>query len=1252
MEEHRARLEATGNGGDDAHAPRQGVAIIGMACVFAGAPDVDAFWANVLGKVDSITDPPPESWDPDLYYDPASNETDRVYCKRGGFLGALARFDPLAHGVPPVAVGGEPDQWLALKLARAALDDAGLGELDEEVRRRTAVILGRGATFNGGTAIPVQHALVVTQTLEILKRLHPEYTLEDLEELRRALKDSLPPMTPEVVPGLVPNIVAGRIANRLDLMGPSYTLDAACASSLVALELGVRDLLNGDCDLALAGGSQVWTPVPMLTVFCQLGALSRSEEIRPFDKDADGTILGEGLGMLVLKRLADAERDGDRIYAVIRGVGVASDGRAIGVMAPRLEGEELALRRAYEAAGLSPGSVELVEAHGTGTPLGDLTEVQALRRVFGERRGRLPSIALGSVKSMISHTVSAAGAAGVIKTALALHHKVLPPTLKVREPNPRFELEKTPFYLSTETRPWIKGDDQPRRAGVSSFGFGGINAHVVLEEYRPSEAAPARSARKLPDHRPPWDSELCVLRAPSPPELLQRVRRLRSYLAALAPDAPIRLQDLAYTLALEASESPGESVCLAVVAASLEDLQAKLQQAAERLADPECRQIQDRSGIYYALEPLARAGKLAFVFPGEGSQYANMLADLCLHFPEVRECFDRMDRAYLQGGRGERPSEFVFPRPGLQPDDKRWVESQLWDMDVAAGAVLTADEALLTLLEGLGLEPDVLVGHSSGEWAALRAAGVFGTTREERQQWISTELLDVYRQTIEQDDIPAAALLAIGAGREEVEQVVREAAIEARVAIDNCPHQIVVSVRPEDAPRLREAAAGRGFIVERLSFERPYHTPLFEPYSRRLRAALEAVSLQPPRRPVYSCAMVQPFPRDAAAIRDLASGQWVREVRFRQTVEKLYAEGVRIFVEVGPRGNLSAFIEDVLRKKPVCVVPADLQRRSGTQQLNHLAGQLSAQGLRLDLAYLFSYREPRRIDWQAEASDGSEGKTSSEKPLRIQFPNMQIPEELAERLRKRPSLATPVADVAALETTAATNVATGSQAHAPPQPPADAGARPASATSSDASPAGPALAAALPAAHAFLQTMEHFLSVQERVMTAYLRGAAGAGLAAGSTPLSSAPTVAWAGAGPAANGTAPPPNPPAAIVVPSPDPEPTQAAAEAGQPPPALQTPQTSANGAGDHTGGRGREALSALLLAMVSERTGYPVEAIDPNADLEADLGIDSIKRVEILGTFRQRVGTGIELEKLTAQRTLAGVVAELAALDEAPGP
>jgi acyl transferase domain-containing protein len=458
------------------------VAIIGMACLLPGAPDVDAFWGNVRDGVCAISEPP-DDW----YAGLGSNGDGdgaggKLYATAGGYLKELAAFDPLAYGVMPRSVdGSEPDQFLALRVGHEAMADAGYLERPFD-RERTEVIIGRGTYFNRGYVTLVQRGLIVDQTVAVLRRLHPEHTQAELAEIRAELEAGLPPLSPETVPGLVPNVMCGRVMNRLDLMGANFTVDAACASSLIALDLGVEHLRAGRCDLALVGGVQVSTPPLIYLVFCLLDALSRQQRLLPFDRRADGTLLGEGLGILVLKRRRDAERDGDRVVALVKGVGTASDGRALGLLAPRVEGEELAIRRAYQQTGIDPRTIGLLEAHGTATPVGDAVEVEAVNRVFGPPADDGPHIALGSVKSMIGHIIPASASAGVIKTALALRDKVLPPTL-CDEPNPELGLERGACYLNTETRPWVHGAGHPRRAGVNAFGFGGINAHAILEEY-------------------------------------------------------------------------------------------------------------------------------------------------------------------------------------------------------------------------------------------------------------------------------------------------------------------------------------------------------------------------------------------------------------------------------------------------------------------------------------------------------------------------------------------------------------------------------------------------------------------------------------------------------------------------------------------------------------------------------------------------------------------------------------------------
>ncbi|WP_165436419.1 type I polyketide synthase [Amycolatopsis suaedae] len=446
------------------------IAIVGLGALFPGAGDAAQFWRNITGGVDAIGTIPAQRWDPELYYDPAAaGASDRFYCRRGGFLDELATFDASRFGIMPSTVDdAEPDQLLALRVAADAVADAG-GEQTLPDRSRVGVVVGRGGYLTPGCA-RLDQRVQVNQLVSVVRDLVPGL---DEAELRGALRARLAPEQPEASIGLVPNLAASRIANRFDLRGPAYTVDAACASGLVAVEHAVRELAAGRCDAMVAGAVHVSHHPTLWSVFTQLKALSRSERIRPFDAAADGTLLSEGVGMVVLKRAADAIACGDRIYAVIRGVGTASDGRSTSMMTPNPDGQLLAVRRAWAEAGLEPGAeLGLIEAHGTATPAGDAAELRTMAEAFGTG-GDL--VGIGTVKSMIGHAMPAAGMAGLIKAALAVHHATLPPTLHITEPHAA--LRGTRFDPVRSARDW----DTPRRAVVNAFGFGGINAHVVLE---------------------------------------------------------------------------------------------------------------------------------------------------------------------------------------------------------------------------------------------------------------------------------------------------------------------------------------------------------------------------------------------------------------------------------------------------------------------------------------------------------------------------------------------------------------------------------------------------------------------------------------------------------------------------------------------------------------------------------------------------------------------------------------------------
>jgi acyl transferase domain-containing protein len=891
------------------------IAIVGMSALFPGAKDLRTYWQNILNQVNAVRDAPDKWAKP--YFDPDSTANDRIYTRKSGFLGDLAEFNPLEFGIMPSSVdGGEPDHFLALKLAWEALQDADY--IDRPFNReKTGIILGRGTYINRGYNTLLQHGQIVDQTLDLLRQLHPDLDENTLNDIRKQLKASLPPFTPEMAPGLVPNVITGRIANRLNLMGPNYIIDAACASSLIAVELAMKELLSDRCDMVLAGGVHASTPPQINMIFCQLGTLSRSS-IKPFDSKASGTLLGEGLGILVLKRLGDAQKDGDRIYAVIKGVGSSSDGKALGFLAPRLEGEVLALQRAYQESSVDPTTVGMIEAHGTGIALGDQTEVRSLTQIFGQRQEQLPKCALGSVKSMIGHCIPASGAAGMIKTALALYHKILPPTL-CDEVNPALEIEKTPFYINTQARPWIHGDrSTPRRAGVNSFGFGGINAHAVLEEY-PSQAV--QSTKLLHQQ---WATELLLFSGEHRAALLESIHQIQQL---LQNHPQVTLAEIAYTLSTQSIASHR----LAVVAKDIPELQKKLSQAAEKLQNSAKSRLQTRNGIYYAeVDANVNPGKTAFIFPGEGSQYPQMLADLCLYFPQVREWFDFLDATFSER-RACLPSQLIFlPPTSLTQTERHHAQQRLFGMDVASETVFTASMALYELLCNLGVHCDVMVGHSTGENAALIASGTVRLSDRMELMSKMRHLNQIYLDLEVGNNIPKGALLTVGAIAPEIlQQVLDEFDGRLHLAMDNCPNQVVLFGSVNDIDAVTSKLQAMGGICTRLPFDRAYHTSLFAPVGTAFLEFYNDLEINSGYTPLYSCATAAPFPDEPGEIRALAAQQWSSQVRFRETVFQLYEQGVKNFIEVGPSSNLTGFVSDILHGREHQAIASNSQRLSG-----------------------------------------------------------------------------------------------------------------------------------------------------------------------------------------------------------------------------------------------------------------------------------------------------------------------------------
>ncbi|MEI7529575.1 MAG: beta-ketoacyl synthase N-terminal-like domain-containing protein, partial [Elusimicrobiota bacterium] len=468
------------------------IAIVGIGCLFPKAENARRFWANIKTGVDAITDIPASHWLPEEHYDKNPKRPDMTYARRGGFL-LPVDFDPSEFGLAPNALEAtDSAQLLGLLTAKMALEDAGYGPGREFDRSRVSVVLGVTGALE--LVIPLGARLGHSKWRKALSEFG--ITGANAEAIISRMQEDYVPWQESSFPGLLGNVVAGRIANRFNLGGTNSVVDAACGSSLSAVHMASLELAAGRSSMVVTGGVDCFNDIFMYMCFSKTPALSASGDAKPFDASADGTALGEGLGMIVLKRLEDAVKDGDRIYALLKGVGSSSDGKGKAIYAPSSEGQARALRNAYEVTGVAPSTVELVEAHGTGTTVGDGVELGALTEVYGSGKDGA-WCALGSVKSMIGHTKASAGSAGIIKAALSLYNKTLPPTIKVTTPLKQLAAGSTPFYLNTELRPWIK-KDHPRRAGVSALGFGGANFHAVLEEYN--------SEKQQPD----WDGDVQI----------------------------------------------------------------------------------------------------------------------------------------------------------------------------------------------------------------------------------------------------------------------------------------------------------------------------------------------------------------------------------------------------------------------------------------------------------------------------------------------------------------------------------------------------------------------------------------------------------------------------------------------------------------------------------------------------------------------------------------------------------------------
>lgn len=1098
------------------------VAVVGMACMFPQAPDLPTFWANVVGGVDAVGEVPADRWDPAVHHGGSTPS------KWGGFLPPIP-FDPLRYGIPPTSLGHiEPVQLLSLEAARRALEDAGYGEGGRTFdRSRTSVVFGAEAGSDLSNAATLRAVL-------------PSY----YGKVPQGLDEQLPQLTEDSFPGMLANVISGRIANRLDLGGANYTVDAACASSLAAVDVACKELLGGTSDVVLCGGADLHNGINDYVLFSSVHALSPTGRSRAFDGSADGIALGEGVACVVLKRLADAERDGDRIYGVIKGLGSSSDGRSLGLTAPRPEGQRSALERAYRNAGVSPAEVGLVEAHGTGTVVGDRTELAILSEVFSEAGAEAGGCVIGSVKSQIGHTKCAAGLAGLIKTALALYTGVRPPTLHVEAPNAAWDADSSPFAFHTEARPWAAPAGE-RLAGVSAFGFGGTNFHLVLGAH-PGPAAPARGLDA-------WPAELFVFRGRDEKSARRSVEELLE--VAGTDGRPWRLRDLALGAARR-SDASTDPVRFAVVASDVDDLTGKLRTVLDGPAG-----AAPARGIHRAEAEPAGDGKVAFLFPGQGSQRPGMLADLFVALPGLRP--------YLELGRAH--ADALYPPAAFDDAARDRQRAALTDTRVAQPALGVAGLAAHALLTAAGVEPDMAAGHSYGELVALCAAGALAP---ETLLELSAERAAAILGAAGEEP---GTMAAVTAGAEEVEQALKAAGAPDTVVVANrnSPRQTVVS-GPTDAVAeavrlLREA----GLRAQRIPVACAFHSPLVAGAGDRFAEALAARPVHAPEFPVWSNRTAAPYAADAGAVRAELAAQIGAPVSFTEQIEAMYEAGARVFVEAGPGSVLTRLVGQILGERPHTAVACEPRPGGGLRDWLDALARLAVAGLPVRTGLLLRGRDA--VDAVRTPAPKVPGWTVDGQLVRTAAGTL-LPGALAPARR--------VVDT--LETTVTTN---------PPHGvPCDRDAL----------------------VSEFLRTSREMIAAQRDVLLTYFGGTPGAPVAG--PVLVQAP-------------------PPAVETLPQAPELPVAA-------PPSGPGPAPEAGGPVD---------VQRMVLEIIGERTGYPVDMIEPDLDLEADLSIDSIKRAEIAGELARRLGAGggadlasmddAELEELAKARTAAAVTGWLTA-------
>ncbi|MBM7071253.1 SDR family NAD(P)-dependent oxidoreductase [Shewanella sp. 202IG2-18] len=1218
------------------------IAIVGMASIFANSRYLNEFWDLISDEINAITDIPESHWRADDYYDSNKSTPDKIYCKRGGFLPDVD-FNPMEFGLPPnILELTDTSQLLSLVVAKEVLADANLSE--DYDRDRIGITLGIG----GGQQI--SQSMNARLQYPVLRQVFKNSGIsdEDSEMLIQKVQDQYVPWEENSFPGSLGNVTAGRVANRFNLGGMNCVVDAACAGSLAAIRMALTELTEHRSDMMITGGVDTDNSPYMYMSFSKTPAFTDKENITPFDDSSSGMMIGEGIGMIAIKRLEDAERDGDKIYAVIKGIGASSDGKFKSIYAPRPEGQAKALYRAYDDAGFAPDSVGLIEAHGTGTAAGDVAEFNGLNSVFSENNNQKQHIALGSIKSQIGHTKATAGTAGLIKAALSLHHKVLPPTINVNNPNPKLGVEDSPFYINSETRPWIaKADDTPRRAGISSFGFGGTNFHVVLEEYtQEHEEYPYRQRNVATS---------LLIDAPTKSQLISQLEQIKQ--------TGVDINALAKSYSHRKLADNNHRI--GFVVSSVTELEKELVNAMIRLASDES-EWQLPSGTSYQAQ--ATKGKVAALFAGQGSQFVNMGKTLACNFPELRQQVALSDKVFIENNQPSLSSK-LFPIPVFSEQERKSQLADLTNTAFAQSAIGALSVAQFDLLTKAGFKAELFGGHSFGELSALYASGVLNKQDYTTLAFARGQAMASAPEGVDTGNMAAVILPAESDALEKLHTII-EQFDGVKIANDNSDIQQVIAGGSNALAQCSKVIKEQlGYKVIALPVSGAFHTPLVAHAQQPFANAINDVEFNSPLGTVFSNATANAYPADNKQIQKQFTEHMLQSVHFRQQVREMYAAGARIFVEFGPKDILQKLVKANLTKHSEDIKVISLNpnaKGDSDKQYRQAAMQLAVAGIELSNIdpYKAEISHPEtaagmsfKLNGNNYISPATQQKMQTslktgEVSTQIEYVDREVEkvvEKIIEKTVESPMTSSKTPQIEQTSPQAGNQtVASGdtlgaffsaqdqvAQLHQQflsiPKQYGDTFSE-LMAEQAEMASKGLAIPEALTRSMEMfhqhqsqtLKSHEQFMQLQAEQNQAALSLLNGVASQAQRIAMNVAKPSVQANtplhsAQPQVTATKP------AIATP----------VAKAQPLPVIETPKISESSLN-------ADQVQQTMLNVVADKTGYPTEMLDLTMDMEADLGIDSIKRVEILGTVQDQLPELPELsaEDLAECRTLGEIV------------